>query len=108
MSRRKLVAANWKMHLTLPEGDRLADQLMVSAGNNDRCDIVIAPPFPHIPLLVTKLFGTSIKVGAQHCHHALQGAFTGEVSVPILKSFGVAIQDGTVAATTEQAIAAAK
>jgi len=52
-------------------------------------EIVIAPPFTAIPYAATRLAGTRVRLGAQTMHWELQGAFTGEVSAPMLREFGV-------------------
>ncbi len=89
MTRSKIVAANWKMYLTREEGVRLVDALMTGMPELMNVEVVIAPPFPHLDLVVERCTGTPVKVGAQNCHPEISGAFTGEVSVEILRSFGV-------------------
>ena len=88
MKRKKIVAANWKMNLTLRQGEELVSSLMDSLPKNLTCEVVIAPPLTHIHFLVNQVSGTPIQPAAQNCHHAASGAFTGEVSVEMLKSAG--------------------
>ena len=88
MTRKKIVAANWKMNLTLRQGEELVDALIEGLPKNLTCEVVIAPPLTHIHFLVNQISGTPIHPAAQNCHHAASGAYTGEVSVEMLKSAG--------------------
>lgn len=89
MGRTKMVAANWKMNLNLQEGEALVKQIRNGLSRDWTCDVVIAPPFTHISSVVQALSGSNIMTGAQNCHYESQGAFTGEISVEMLKSLGV-------------------
>ena len=60
---------------------------VLSAGEAN-CDVAVFPPFPYLSLVKEKLNGTNIIVGAQNCSDQLKGAFTGEVSVAMLKDVG--------------------
>ena len=91
--RKNIAAGNWKMNLNLDEGKILASQLvaMVNAEITDaNTTVVIIPPFTHLTI-VAELIGSSTKVslGAQNCSNQNSGAYTGEVSVSMLKSVGV-------------------
>jgi len=92
--RRKLFAGNWKMNLTAPEARALIAALRTELDRDaaalarDR-DVLVAPPFLAIPAVSQALAGSSILLGAQNMHFEEKGAFTGEVSAPMLKSFGV-------------------
>ena len=91
--RKNIAAGNWKMNLNLDEGKILASQLvaMVNAEITDaNTTVVIIPPFTHLTI-VAGLIGSSTKVslGAQNCSNQNSGAYTGEVSVSMLKSVGV-------------------
>lgn len=89
MSRQKIAAGNWKMNLTLEEGRQLVEALTQSV-EETKADIVLCPPFLHLTMVKSMLAGASgFSLGAQNCHQELKGAFTGEVSVPMLKSAGV-------------------
>ncbi|OOG78821.1 triose-phosphate isomerase [Algoriphagus sp. A40] len=90
--RKKIVAGNWKMNMTLDEGQKLTSEI-VNMYKDEALEGVIAvlnPPFPHI-FPVKKLIGSipGIAVGAQNCSDKEAGAYTGEVSAKILASFGV-------------------
>ena len=89
MARKKIVAANWKMNLTLSEGEKLINQLLEGLPEVLECEVVLAPPFTHLQMLVEHVGGTSILPAAQHCHAEKAGAYTGEVSVGMLNSLGI-------------------
>jgi len=92
--RRKLIAGNWKMHLGPAEARALIAAIRAgidcdaSAIAKDR-DVMVAPPAILIPAAAQALAGSSILLGAQNMHCEDKGAFTGEVSPPMLKSYGV-------------------
>ncbi len=90
--RKKIVAANWKMNLTLDEGKALVDGILAGAPvlSKDK-QVVIAPPFTHLPQTVAQLDGkTFFSAAAQNCYSEAAGAYTGEVSAAMLKSVGAA------------------
>jgi triosephosphate isomerase (TIM) len=78
-----IVAANWKMHTTPAEAGELARTI---ASRTREPDVVrvICPPFVCLAAVRDALAGDDVAVGAQNVHHELQGAFTGEVSAPML------------------------
>lgn len=92
--RRKIFAANWKMNLTPLRARALIAALRAdldpdaAALARDR-EVVIAPPFVAIPAVAQALAGSAIELGAQNMHFEDSGAFTGEVSAPMLKECGV-------------------
>jgi triosephosphate isomerase len=92
--RKQLFAGNWKMNLTPPEGRTLVAALraeldpQAAALSRDR-EVLLAPPFLTIPSVSQALAGSSILLGAQNLHFETKGAFTGEVSGPMLQVFGV-------------------
>ncbi|GAA4468116.1 triose-phosphate isomerase [Nemorincola caseinilytica] len=86
--RRKIVAANWKMNLSLAEGAALVNDICAGIPRlaDDR-KVVIAPPFIHIPQTVAQLAKTDhVHAAAQNCYQESAGAYTGEVSAGMLKS----------------------
>ncbi|MCX2744872.1 triose-phosphate isomerase [Mangrovivirga sp. M17] len=89
--RKKIVAGNWKMNLLPEEGKKLTSEIVNMAGDEVPNDVtlVICPPFIHLES-VNKLTGDQEKVflGAQNCHTEDSGAYTGEISVPMLKAVG--------------------
>lgn len=82
------------MNLTAPESQALAAALRKDLERDaarlgrDR-DVMVAPPAINIPAVARELFGSPIALGAQNMHWADHGAFTGEISAPMLKEFGV-------------------
>jgi len=92
--RRLLIAGNWKMNLTAPEANALAGAIRADFERDaaelgrDR-DVMVAPPSIDIPGVSRELYGSAIAVGAQNMHCEDCGAFTGEISAPMLKAFGV-------------------
>jgi triosephosphate isomerase len=79
-----LVAGNWKMF----SGPSPAE-LAAGVAGIDGVDVVVAPPFVSLGESVQALAGTEIGVFAQNCHWEAEGAFTGEVSAPMLRELGV-------------------
>jgi triosephosphate isomerase len=85
--RKKIVAGNWKMNTTLSEGIELARQVNSLVENNPSdVTVVVAPPFIHLAE-IRKLL-TNVYLAAQNCASESRGAFTGEVSVEMIKSTG--------------------
>ena len=88
--RKKIVAANWKMNLTLAQGEQLVNDI-VNAGIKLAEDQVvgIAPPFPYL-LKVKQLIRNypGICLAAQNCYSEKSGAYTGEISAEMLQSVG--------------------
>lgn len=88
--RKKIVAANWKMNLTLQEGKSLVEGILSSMPTaNENRVVVIAPPFVHLAQTANQLSGANhVFLGAQNCSYAASGAFTGEVSAAMLQNVG--------------------
>lgn len=89
--RKKIVAANWKMNLTLAEGKNLVEGILAGAPAlaEDR-QVVIAAPFVHLTQTAAQLEGKNyISLGAQNCYTEASGAYTGETSAAMLQSVGV-------------------
>ena len=76
------------MNLTKNEGLLLVEGVLNGVGNTDT-NVILGVPFPFISDTVSMVEGSHVSVAAQNCHHEKNGAFTGEVSVEMLKSFGV-------------------
>ncbi|MBO5823268.1 MAG: triose-phosphate isomerase [Lentisphaeria bacterium] len=91
MSRKVIIAGNWKMNKTAAEGRELVEALKAELACScyDQVDIVVCPPFTTIGAVVEAAKGSRVKVGAQNIHWAANGAFTGEISADMLKSAGV-------------------
>jgi triosephosphate isomerase (TIM) len=92
--RRKLIAGNWKMHLLPVAARALIEKIRAEIDHDaatlakDR-DVMVAPPAILIPAVAQALAGSSILLGAQNMHYEDKGAFTGEVSPPMLQAYGV-------------------
>jgi triosephosphate isomerase len=86
--RKPIIAGNWKMHYTIEEAVKVAEELKPLV-KDAKCDIVICAPYIHLPALVQTLKGTRIMVGAQNMHFEEKGAFTGEISPGMLEELGV-------------------
>jgi triosephosphate isomerase len=86
--RRPLMAANWKMNLSIGEARELIGAVKQAPIDFDTVDVLIAPPFTTLPLACDLLAGTSVFVAGQNMHWEQQGAFTGEVSPLMLKEIG--------------------
>jgi len=86
--RRPAIAGNWKMNLLPAEATALISELKPLC-ENANCDVVLCVPYIDIPAALAAAEGTNLKIGAQNCHWAASGAFTGEVSAAMLKDIGV-------------------
>lgn len=88
--RRPIIAGNWKMNKTVPEAVRLAKQikLLVEQDAAERVEVVLCPPFTALHAVAEVLKDSAVKLGAQNVHDQPKGAYTGEVSVPMLKDLG--------------------
>ena len=84
--RRKFICGNWKMHKTAGEAAQLVRELREKL--KTRADVAVAPPFTALQAAKKELQGSVIQLFAQNCHHEKQGAFTGEVSAPMLADAG--------------------
>jgi len=89
MSRKPLIAANWKMYKTPAEARACAEALLPLCLGHSRDEIVICPTAVSLSVVLDTLAGSGIAVGAQNMHFAEEGAFTGEISAPMLTSIGV-------------------
>ena len=87
MSRKKIVAGNWKMNMTIDESNDLINELKEVSENN--IEIKIAPSFTNLYYAISLLKNSAIEVVAQNVHSEKRGAYTGEISTEMLKSIGV-------------------
>lgn len=90
--RKKIVAGNWKMNKTFEEAQALASEVvnMVKDEVSNDALAVLCPSFPYLPAVSKAVAGSAnIHLGAQNCHQQASGAYTGEVSAPMLASVGV-------------------
>ena len=87
-ARRPLVAANWKMHKTVAEAERFLETLLPQVEDASAV-VVVCPPFLAVPRAAELCASTAVTVAVQNMHYEEEGAFTGEVSVPMLAELGV-------------------
>jgi len=87
-SRKPLIAGNWKMHKGGPSGIALAEQCAGFAREVRDVDVVIAPPFTALAAIAASLEGSPVTLAAQNMHAKDEGAFTGEISAPMLVECG--------------------
>lgn len=98
MSRRPYVAANWKMNKTAGEADEFLDAFLPTQGS-DGAEVVICPPWLALPRVTERCAGTPVRVAAQNMFYEDSGAFTGEVSAPMLLDIGA---DGVILGHSER------
>ncbi len=90
--RKNIVAGNWKMNTDLQEGLKLAKEinaLVLNGLNDPNTGVVIAPPYTHLAIINEHIDAEKICLAAQNCASEAKGAYTGEVSVQMLKAVGV-------------------
>jgi len=90
VARRKFVCGNWKMHRTVAEAVALAREVAagLAEASGGKVQAAVAPPFTALQAVAGALAGTGLEVAAQDVHWEVQGAFTGEVSAPMLAEAG--------------------
>ncbi len=98
MSRRPYVAANWKMNKTASEADEFLDSFLPTQ-SADGAEVVLCPPWLALQRVAERCAGTPVRVAAQNMFYEDSGAFTGEVSAPMLLDIGV---DGTILGHSER------
>lgn len=86
--RKAVIAGNWKMNNTPAETTALLEEMKPLVADAD-CDVIICAPFVDLQAALDATKGSNIQVGAENCHWAEKGAFTAEVSAPMLKAMGV-------------------
>ncbi len=86
--RRRVIAGNWKMYKTLADTRAFFSSFLPLVAAAKHCDIVVAPPFTAIPAAVEAVKGSAIAIAGQNVSWNREGAFTGEVSAPMLAEAG--------------------
>ena len=86
--RTPLMAGNWKMYKTAEETAAFFTKFRPLIEGATHCEIAVCPPFVNLPAAVAAVQGTRIRIGAQNLHWVSEGAFTGEISGPMLKAIG--------------------
>ena len=87
--RKRIIAGNWKMNKTVDQAVALAKDVVEIAKGSDNVDVVICPTFVCLSSVNEVVKGTNVKLGAQDVHWEESGAFTGKISIDMLKSCGV-------------------
>jgi triosephosphate isomerase (TIM) len=90
MSRKPFIAGNWKLNHTIVEAEELIQALLPRVGAVEDVDVVVAPSFLALQAAVDSARGSAVAVYAQNMHEKDSGAFTGEVSAPMLSEIDVA------------------
>lgn len=86
--RKWIVAGNWKMHNTVAESAALAQAIKEGAADFSGGTVILAPPFTALHSVSEILNGSVVRLAAQNMHYEDKGAFTGEISAPLLKDIG--------------------
>jgi triosephosphate isomerase len=89
VNRTPFIAGNWKMNKTIGEAESYIQALLPKVGAIGDVEVVVCPPFTALQAMVDSARGSSVQVYAQTMHEADSGAFTGEVSAPMLSEIDV-------------------
>ncbi|MDQ3722369.1 MAG: triose-phosphate isomerase [Actinomycetota bacterium] len=89
MPRTPFIAGNWKMHKTVAEAEDYIQSLLPRVYSADGVDVAICVPFTALQAMIDSTRGSRVEVFAQNMHEAEKGAFTGEVSAPMLTEMDV-------------------
>jgi len=87
MRRRPLIAANWKMHGSIPAVQAYLETL-IGRVHEDGPEVVVCPPFTILPAALLVTTGSAVAVGGQNCHWEAKGAYTGEIAAEMLVELG--------------------
>jgi triosephosphate isomerase (TIM) len=99
MTRTPFIAGNWKMHKTIAEAEQYIQALLPKVAAVDGVEIAICPPYLALQALVDSARGSQVGIYAQNMHEADEGAFTGDVSAPMLSEIDV---DGVILGHSER------
>src|SRR5215211_5065951 len=97
--RTPVIAANWKMNKTIEEAEAFLGDFLTRAGQAGDREVVICPSFLALKAVVELCLQSRVRVAAQNMHAEPLGAFTGEVSAPMLREVGV---DGVILGHSER------
>ncbi len=89
MARIPFVAGNWKMHKTIAEAEAFIQSLLPRVSTTDGVDVAVCVPFTDLQAVVESTRGSRVEVYAQNMHQAPSGAFTGDISAPMLTELDV-------------------
>ncbi len=82
------MSGNWKMYKTPAETKAFFEKFLPLVANSEHCEVVICPPFTSLAAAVDAVKGTRVRIGAQNVAWAKEGAFTGEISGPMISAVG--------------------
>lgn len=88
MVRRKIVAGNWKMNSSRRDAVSLVNAIQQNAKSFSPIDVIVFPPFVHLQQVESQLVDTLVAWGGQNIYIGNNGAFTGEISGPMLVDYG--------------------
>lgn len=89
MSRKILIAGNWKMNKTATEAVELAKPIIDAVANQNDIDVLMCPTFTSIPAVSALVGNSTVKIGAQNVSDKVSGAYTGEISAAMLRDLQV-------------------
>jgi len=87
--RKKVMAANWKMYKTPDETGNYFREFLPMVAGHDRDEIVVCPPYTDVATAIEAARGSNVAIGVQNVHWKADGAYTGEISAPMLLCLGV-------------------
>lgn len=87
-TRKPIIVGNWKMNNMIAEALDLVSAVRAAAADFDDIEVGVAPPFTALAAVAKALEGSPVLLSAQTCHEAPSGAFTGEISLPMLADVG--------------------
>lgn len=88
MTRRILIAGNWKMNTRSATAAKLAKGVVDAVGQSDAVEVALCPPFTYLSCVAEAVAGTNVELGAQNFYAAADGAFTGEINASMLTDVG--------------------
>jgi triosephosphate isomerase len=86
---KKVMAANWKMYKTPDETREYLREFLPLVAGHDRDEIVVCPPYTDVATAIEAARGSNVAIGVQNVHWKSDGAYTGEISAPMLLCLGV-------------------
>jgi triosephosphate isomerase len=87
--RKKVMAANWKMYKTPDETRAFFRDFLPLVAGHERDEIVVCPPYTDVDAAIASARGSNVSIGVQNVHWKADGAYTGEISAPMLTCLGV-------------------
>ncbi len=87
-NQKPFIAGNWKMYKTIPEAIEMVKALKESSQELSEAELVVIPPFTALKEISKVIAGSAVQLGAQNMFWEEKGAFTGEISAPMLKDAG--------------------